>query len=121
MTDQEMVDGLLAVQGFDHDLEEQLHRALIARIELFEPSAETLTRSYGLARFRARLHLQGEQRPARADAGGTPPRQAGAQELRADSDHDHDRRVRRLAAREATWASLERTRRSLCAQVRSPA
>lgn len=46
MTDQEQVDGLYAIQGFDHDVEEQLHDARIVDVRLFETEGEHITRTY---------------------------------------------------------------------------
>jgi hypothetical protein len=46
VTEQEQVDELLAVQGYDNDVEEELHRARIVRITLFERTRASIARSY---------------------------------------------------------------------------
>jgi hypothetical protein len=46
MTEQEQIDGLHAIQGFEHELEEQLHEARIVDVRLFETGGEHITRTY---------------------------------------------------------------------------
>ena len=48
MTDQEQVDGLLRVQGYEHDVEEQLHEARVVDVRPFEADGGHVTRTYEL-------------------------------------------------------------------------
>ncbi len=46
MTEQEQIDQLYRIQGFDNDVEEALHDALIVDVRLFENSSGHITRTY---------------------------------------------------------------------------
>ena len=48
MTDQEQVDGLYAVQGFDHELEAQLHEARVLSVRPFDPERAHVSKTYEL-------------------------------------------------------------------------
>lgn len=48
MTEQEQVDGLYAVQGYDHDLEEQLHEARVLSVRPFDAEQVHVSTTYEL-------------------------------------------------------------------------
>jgi hypothetical protein len=48
MTEQEQVDGLYRIQGFDHDVEEALHHARVVDVRSFDTGGNHITKAYEL-------------------------------------------------------------------------